>query len=80
MTNIHEYNRWADDAIMSLATALEKHDWYYQMSDDLRVFEKGLENETKLTKALASYTYEQLEPYLSDHVKKEVKRLYALRK
>ena len=60
-----------------IAAALTAHDWYFNQSDDIRVFEKGLENEARLMRELSGHKFEDIEPLLDEFTKKQTKYLYV---
>ena len=54
---------------------INSHDFDFRMSDDPRKFERGLQVEAQICRALAEYKIEDLAPHLDEWRIKELKRM-----
>jgi len=61
----------------NLINQIKSHDWEYDNSDDLRVFEKGLANEASIMRQLVGVNLEELSVHFDEYINKKLKVLYV---
>jgi hypothetical protein len=61
----------------NLINQIKSHDWEYNNSDDLRVFEKGLASEASIMRQLSGVKLEDLTPHFDEYINKKLKVLHV---
>lgn len=59
---------------MEIITRLLNHDWYYMMSDDPRVYDRGRAESNALRQELKNYTADQILPRIENEAIREMVR------